>query len=289
MLKAEQRTPAPLGQLSGALGALHTRKQRNLLPWTTKRRTQLRVVVPESGGCRIIWRNQMGRRTTIALFALALSALSTRPAAATVMDGSFVGIIRNGSDVGDFGGTLQNPVSHDGEVVTGSFTFDTGNLPSNSCSNAVVFCQAGPTFSAWEKGTITLNGYTVGFFQTGLFGGVYEFAGQHTRYSPGGGDFWDLRQNPGEYVNLSFNSLNSNPFIFSLDPPQGFIASGKNTGDSDFYFRGSSGESRLNSQRAAFCPALCPASTETVKLCAPARGWPSQARPRRLSVSSVWV
>ena len=177
----------------------------------------------------------MGRRTTIALFALALSALSTRPASATVMDGSFVGIIRNGSDVGDFGGTLQNPVSHDGEVVTGSFTFDTENLPLNACSNAVIFCQAGPTFSVWLKGAITINGYTVDLFsKTGPFGGGYEFAGQHTGYSPGDGDFWDLRQNPGENVDLQFNSLNSNPFIFSLDPSQGFTASGKNTGDSTF-------------------------------------------------------
>jgi hypothetical protein len=150
------------------------------------------------------------------------------------MDGAFVGIINGGSDAGDFGGTLRNPVSHRGEVVTGTFTFDTGNLPSNPCSNAVIFCQEGPTSSAWLKGAITINGYTVDLFsKTGPFGGGYEFAGQHTGYSPGDGDFWALSQT-GEDVHLYFNSLNSNPFIFSLDPSQGFIASGKNTGDSTF-------------------------------------------------------
>jgi hypothetical protein len=37
------------------------------------------------------------------------------------------------------------------------------------------------------------------------------------------------------------------------------------------------------------CPALCRASTKTGKACAASRGWPGQARPKRLSESSICV
>jgi len=162
---------------------------------------------------------------------LALFAASIPPVSATVMDGMFVGVIKNGSDAGDFGGTLANPVSHDGETVTGSFTFDTANLPSNPCSSATVFCQSGPTSTPWETGTITLNGYTVNFSQSGPFGGVVEFAGQNTGYNFG--DLFLFRQNPGTEVDLVFIS-NTDHFIPGLDPSQSFVASGPNSGDSTF-------------------------------------------------------
>jgi len=64
-------------------------------------------------------------RRTIAACAmtLALGLFQHIPAAsATVMNGTFAGTVTNGSDIGDFGGTVALPLSHDGAVVTGTFT-----------------------------------------------------------------------------------------------------------------------------------------------------------------------